>query len=167
MGKEKRPSLQPSNWQCLPGKLIDEGHVYPGSVVTGPAAAGFSDMTNGASAVIPEVLAGQILSLARRGRGRTRHTILTTTTDDSLARDRLVVLLQPDLVSENDGEMSGGLGGDRDSPVGDEERAAGRVVRQQKDKSGSLVAVGADERPRHALVIPCIPGQVRECLAKP
>lgn len=121
-------------------------------------------MTDDAAAVIPEVLAGQILSLARRGGRGTRHTILAATTDDSLARDRLVVLLQPDFASEHDGDISDGLDGDHEAPIGDKERTAGRIVCQRKDKSGSLVAVGMDERPRHALVIPCVPGQVRGLL---
>ena len=102
-------------------------------------------MTDGASAVIPEVLAGQILSLARRGRGGPRHTILAATTDDSQARDRLVVLLQPTLEAEHDSDDAGGL--DRNE--------------EREKKDGDFGTLGADERPRHALVIPCVPDQVK------
>lgn len=87
-------------------------------------------MTDGAAAVIPEVLAGQILSLARRGRGG--HTVLAANSGAGEGgRDRLVVLLQP-ILAERDAECDA-----------------------KRD------AEGADERPRHALVISCAPGQVR------
>lgn len=82
-------------------------------------------MTGGAAAVIPEVLVGQILSLARRGRGG--HTVLAANSGaGERARDLLVVLLQP-ILAERDAKRD---------------------------------AEGADERPRHALVISCAPGQV-------
>lgn len=149
-----------------------------GSVVTGPAAAGFSDMTEGAAAVIPEVLAGQILSLARRGSGGPGHTVLTASRDgDCLARDRLVVLLQPtpaDGHGSGPEKKDGGVGGVPDSrgaqrrsseinsAAGPADESAKRRRRSRRqDKAGSPVTAGADERPRHALVLPCVPGQVK------
>lgn len=124
-----------------------------GSVVTGTAAAGFSDMTEGAAGVIPEVLAGQILSLARRGSGGPRHTVLTASRDDSLARDRLVVLLQPMLADGHDDDL--------DSIAGPADRGIRRQRQRQQAKGGDLATAGTDERPRHALVLPCVPGQVK------
>lgn len=106
--------------------------VHVGSIFTGAEAAGVSDMTGGAAAVIPEVLHGQVLSLARRGGV---HTVLAAGTGD-VARDRLVVLLQP-IAEEEKGSEEG-------------------RERWGKHKSRD----GEDERPKHALVISCLPGQV-------
>ena len=114
-------------------------------MLTGAAAAEVSTMTDGAAAVIPEVLAGQILSLARRGRGG--HTVLAASNGaGDGARDRLVVLLQPivadgDESSENSVRSSGG--------------------KTDGGRNAERDAQEADERPRHALVVSCAPGQVR------
>ena len=145
-----------------------------GTVVTGPAAAGFSDMTEGAAAVIPEVLAGQILSLARRGSGGPGHTVLAASRDDCLARDRLVVLLQPILAAGRDGNGEsdrGGEGGPTDrkaersreqvSAAGAADQGARTQRKRRQANTGDPVMPGADERPRHALVLPCVPGQVK------
>lgn len=141
-----------------------------GAVITGPAAEEFSDMTDGAAAVIPEILAGQILSLARRGDRGAGHTVLAGSRDDNLSRDRLVVLLKPILTDGNDSDDSDdsndGSSGDGDGGQDDDqgfvteaaEQAAG--VRQRWQAKTKVVA-GADERARHALVIPCVPGQVK------
>lgn len=98
-------------------------------------------MTNGAAAVIPEVLAGQILSLARRG--GEGHTVLAASGAGDGARDRLVVFLQPTPGDGNDGELDTGRFGTRGT--GPRERSK---------------AAAADERARHALVVSCVPGQV-------
>lgn len=90
-------------------------------------------MTKGAPAVIPEVLAGQVLSLVRRGGG---HTVLAASGAGDLARDRLVVLLQP-IAADGETEEDGG------------------------QSSGRSTGLENDERPRHALVVSCLPGQVR------
>lgn len=137
-------------------------------------------MTEGAAAVIPEVLAGQILSIARRGSGGPGHTVLTASRDDCLARDRLVVLLQPILADGHDSgsENDGGVGGDendhgsqRSSELNSSAGLADHGVRRRRQrrqaKAGDLVTAGADERPRHALVLPCVPGQVRFKCATP
>lgn len=150
-----------------------------GAVITGPGAAKFSDLTDGAAAVIPEVLAGQILSLARRGDGGAGYTVLAASGDDnSLARDRLVVLLQPALADKHGGEgddLSDGNGDGRGRRVGDKKNAAARNGQRRSEQEekkntreesggggGRPVVSAADERPRHALVIPCLPGQVRK-----
>lgn len=116
-------------------------------MLTGAAAVGVSKMTDGAAAVIPEILAGQILSLARRGRGG--HTILAASGSGGVgetACDRLVVLLGP-ILADGDDDSS-----ERDVRGND---SGGR-------RAGYGVE-GADERPRHALVVSCAPRQVR-CL---
>ncbi|CAM9640751.1 unnamed protein product, partial [Ectocarpus sp. 12 AP-2014] len=139
-----------------------------GSVITGPAAARFSDMTNGAAAIIPEVLAGQVLSLARRAGGAGGHTVLAASGSDDLARDRLVVLLQPIPTDgiHSDGSAGGGEVGDSVSRSGNQEAAgekkteARREPLRQEKGSADVVVRGADERPRHVIVIPCLPGQI-------
>lgn len=125
-------------------------------------------MTEGAAAVIPEVLAGQILSLARRGSGGPGHTVLTASRDDSLARDRLVVLLEPLPAPGHDGGGNNGQGAQWSTEVGSSAAArADQGVRGQRQrqrrqgKAAEVVTAGADERPRHALVLPCAPGQVQ------
>eukprot|EP00752_Nemacystus_decipiens_P007665 g6853.t1 len=135
-----------------------------GSVVTGPASAGFSDMTEGAAAVIPEVLAGQILSLARRGSRGLGYTVLTASRDDPLARDRLVVLLEPILAAGHGRGGDDDLGCQGSREVSSATRPADQGVRRPRQRQqvepDDLAATGADERPRHALVLPCVPGQI-------
>lgn len=115
--------------------------VHTGSVLTGAAATKLSTMTDGAVAVIPEVLAGQVLSLARRGGGG--HTVLAASGTDQ-ARDRLVVLLQPTLVEADIGERNGAF-----------------LKKQEVEGNCQSGVIGADERSKHALVVSCIPGQVK------
>lgn len=98
-------------------------------------------MTEGAPAVIPEALAGQVLSLVRRGGG---HTVLAASGTGDLARDRLVVLLQPIAA---DGETV--------------EDGVWDAAANCNQKTGSNTDAGDDERPRHALVVSCLPGQVQ------
>lgn len=71
------------------------------SVVTGAKAAGVSDIAKEALAIIPEVFAGQILSLASR---RASHTILQAGGVAGIEHDRLVVFLRPIFESTDDGE---------------------------------------------------------------
>lgn len=138
-----------------------------GGVLTGAAAAGVSTMTDGAAAVIPEVLAGQVLSLARRGRGG--HTVLAASSSGAgeAARDRLVVLLQPILADGDDGSSRSGdnkvrvSGGSTKGSGPHGERGAERDAERDADRATERYAAGADERPRHALVVSCAPGQVR------
>lgn len=126
-------------------------------------------MTNGAAAIIPEVLAGQVLSLARRAGGAGGHTVLAASGSDDLARDRLVVLLQPIPKDgmPSDGSVVGGEVGENVSRPGNQEAAEEentaarrRTLRQEKDSPDEVLVRGADERPRHVIVIPCVPGQV-------
>ncbi|CAM9193761.1 unnamed protein product [Scytosiphon promiscuus] len=140
-----------------------------GAVITGPGAAKFSDLTDGAAAVIPEILAGQILSLARRGDAGAGYTVLPASGDGTLARDRLVVLLQPVLAGGDGRDSNDDLG--KSNKYGHARRAgdqngAGRVgqwtprTTAGEKGGGRPVIAGADERPRHALVIPCVPDQI-------
>lgn len=119
-------------------------------------------MTNGAAAIIPEILAGQVLSLARRAGGEGGHTVLVASGSDDVARDRLVVLLQPIPTDgiHSDGSVGGGEVGDSVSRSGNQEAAARRERLRQRKGSADIVVRGADERPRHVIVIPCLPGQV-------
>lgn len=125
--------------------------ISAGDVVTGAIAVRLSDMTGGAAAVIPEVLAGQVLSLARRGGGR---TVLPAGGAGDAARDRLVVTLQPSLLEvPNSAHDTGGRrkveGSSKKST-----RDGGDDIEKSKQK------VGNNDRPRHALVVLCAPGQV-------
>ncbi|CAM9840158.1 unnamed protein product, partial [Ectocarpus sp. 12 AP-2014] len=107
-----------------------------GSVITGPAAARFSDTTNGAAAIIPEVLAGQVLSLARRAGGAGGHTVLAASGSDDLARDRLVVLLQPIPTDgiHSDGSAGGGEVGDSVSRSGNQEAAGEEKTKARRER---------------------------------
>lgn len=160
----KRVKIHTQITRFAPNKAKLSVATLAGSVVTGPAAAGFSDMTEGAAAVIPEVLAGQILSLARRGSGGPGHTVLTASRDDCLARDRLVVLLEPMPAAGYDSGGDNDHGAQSSREDSSAARPADQGVRRQRQclqaKAEELVTAGADERPRHALVLPCIPGQV-------
>lgn len=113
-------------------------------------AARISDMTGGAGAAIPEVLAGQVLSLARRGGGR---TVLPAGGTGDAARDRLFVTLQPPLLKVHDSAYSTGW----------QRKVEGNSTQSTKDGDSGIekrIQTGDDDRLRHALVVPCAPGQV-------
>lgn len=117
------------------------GH-HTGAVVTGAAAAHLSEMTGGAAAVIPEVLAGQVLSLAHRGGG---HTVIAASGAGGTALDRLVVTLEPLGVDDDE---AGKRAEERSRPHGDSDSS-------QRGRAD-------DHRSRYALVVRCAPGQVKQ-----
>lgn len=99
--------------------------------MTGVKAAGVSDIAKEARPIIPEVFAGQVLSLASR---RTGHTILQADGVAGVEHDRLVVFLRP-VLEDTDEDEDGSTTSHEDMEF--------------------------DERPRHALVVSCAPGQVK------
>lgn len=107
--------------------------------MTGVKAVGLSGIAKEARAIIPEVHMGQVLSLASRRAG---HTILQADGVAGIEHDRLVVFLRPVLEDADEDE--------NDSTTSHKE-----------------VNMEFDERPRHALVVSCAPGQVKSNIPAP
>ena len=97
-------------------------------------------MAEGARAIITEILAEKIFSLARRGED---NTVLEAGDAGNVAHDRLVVFLRPSL---------------KDTEGGEKENSG--EIRDEKRE------VGPDERARHALIVPCAPGQVKQSVVR-
>ncbi|CAM9268105.1 unnamed protein product, partial [Discosporangium mesarthrocarpum] len=166
--REKEGILVPgllSRVQALHDKLR-------GDIATGVSATKLVDLTDGAAGVIPEVLAGQVLSLVRRNG---THTVLS---GGGVWNDRLLVLLDPTVGSEEqDGTRVGGRACSIEGRgQGEGQRYQERWVNRGKPKgkpTGGLDGIGVsrvrvqevseaaeDVGERCGLVVSCAPGQI-------